>query len=143
MSDKIQARIEPAQPQAEKASKAEQDGRAAQAETGANAGAPNAASAAAEPANPASAAGAASANAAPEPGAFARASRWLDETFPHSRNAVLGGLCGLLLAILLFSIGLIKTLVIAILVLAGVALGQYADGDPKLVRIVEKLIKKH
>lgn len=138
MSDKIQARIEPAQPQAEKASKAEQDGRAVQAETGANA-----ASAAAEPANPASAAGAASANAAPEPGAFARASRWLDETFPHSRNAVLGGLCGLLLAILLFSIGLIKTLVIAVLVLAGVALGQYADGDPKLVRIVEKLIKKH
>ena len=131
MAEKIQARIEPAQPQAEK------DARAPQAEADASAASGTAAAteenAAAEPTG----------GATPEPGAFARASRWLNQTFPNSKHAVLGGACGLLVAILLFSIGLFKTLVIAILVVAGVALGQFADGDPKLVRIVEKLIKKH
>lgn len=136
MAEKIQARIEPAQPKPAQGDKAEQDARAAQAATDAGA-------TTAESANPASANSTASTNAAPEPGAFARASQWLDETFPHSKNAVLGGLCGLAVAILLFTIGIFKTLVIAILVVAGVALGQFADGDPKLVRIVEKLIKKH
>ena len=130
MSEKIQARIEPAQPKPAQGDKAEQDERASQAETGTSA------AAAADSATDAT-------GAAPEPGAFARASQWLDQTFPHSRNAVLGGACGLLVAILLFTIGIFKTLVIAILVVAGVALGQFADGDPKLVRIVEKLIKKH
>lgn len=134
MSEKIQARIEPAQPQAEKA---EKDARTAQAETGASV------AAATDSATDATGAAPEPAAAAPEPGAFARASQWLDQTFPHSRNAVLGGLCGLAVAILLFTIGIFKTLVIAILVVAGVALGQFADGDPKLVRIVEKLIKKH
>lgn len=137
MSEKIQARIEPAQPQADKAGKAEQDVRAAQAATDAGA------TTAADNATDATGAAPEPAAAAPEPGAFARASQWLDQTFPHSRNAVLGGLCGLAVAILLFTIGIFKTLVIAILVVAGVALGQFADGDPKLVRIVEKLIKKH
>lgn len=130
MSEKIQARIEPAQPKPAQGDKAEQDERASQAETGASA------AVAADNATDAT-------GAAPEPGAFARASQWLDQTFPHSRNAVLGGLCGLAVAILLFTIGIFKTLVIAILVVAGVALGQFADGDPKLVHIVEKLIKKH
>lgn len=130
MSEKIQARIEPAQPKPAQGDKAEQDERAPQAETGASA------AAAANSATDAT-------GAAPEPGAFVRASQWLDQTFPHSRNAVLGGLCGLAVAILLFTIGIFKTLVIAILVVAGVALGQFADGDPKLVHIVEKLIKKH
>lgn len=130
MSEKIQARIEPAQPKPAQGDKAEQDERASQAETGASA------AAAADNATDAT-------GAAPEPGAFVRASQWLDQTFPHSRNAVLGGLCGLAVAILLFTIGIFKTLVIAILVVAGVALGQFADGDPKLVHIVEKLIKKH
>lgn len=137
MSEKIQARIEPAQPKPAQGDKAEQDERAPQAETGTSA------AAAADSATDATGAAPEPAAAAPEPGAFVRASQWLDQTFPHSRNAVLGGLCGLAVAILLFTIGIFKTLVIAILVVAGVALGQFADGDPKLVHIVEKLIKKH
>lgn len=75
-------------------------------------------------------------------GSFARASQWLDQTFPNSKNAVIGGLAGLVVALLLFSIGLFKTLVIAILVLVGVAAGQYLDGDPKLVKAIQNLMKK-
>ena len=52
---------------------------------------------------------------APQPGAWTRLSTWFATTFPHSRNAVLGGICGLVVALLLFSVGLLKTLVIALL----------------------------
>ena len=79
---------------------------------------------------------------APQPGAWMRLSTWFATTFPHSRNAVLGGICGLVVALLLFSIGLLKTLVIALLVTIGVACGQYADGDPKLVNLVRELMKR-
>lgn len=79
---------------------------------------------------------------APQPGAWTRLSTWFAATFPHSRNAVLGGICGLVVALLLFSVGLFKTLVIALLVTIGVACGQYADGDPKLVNLVRELMKR-
>lgn len=78
----------------------------------------------------------------PQPGAWTRLSTWFATTFPHSRNAVLGGICGLVVALLLFSVGLFKTLVIALLVTIGVACGQYADGDPKLVNLVRELMKR-
>ncbi len=79
---------------------------------------------------------------APQPGAWARFSAWFAKTFPHSRHAVIGGVCGLVVALLLFSIGLFKTAVIAVLVIIGVACGQYADGDPKLVNLVRELMKR-
>ena len=78
----------------------------------------------------------------PQPSVPARLSRWFAQTFPTSQNAVIGGLVGLLLALLLFTIGILKTLVIAVLVVAGVAVGQYLDGDAKLIRIVQNLMKK-
>jgi len=79
---------------------------------------------------------------APQRGACARFSSWFSSAFPHSRNAVIGGVCGLVVALLLFTIGLFKTLVIAVLVTIGVACGQYADGDPKLVNLVRELMKR-
>ena len=79
---------------------------------------------------------------ASQPGAWTRLSTWFATTFPHSRNAVLGGIWGLVVALLLFSVGLLKTLVIALLVTIGVACGQYADGDPKLVNLVRELMKR-
>lgn len=79
---------------------------------------------------------------ASQPGAWTRLSTWFATTFPHSRNAVLGGICGLVVALLLFSVGLFKTLVIALLVTIGVVCGQYADGDPKLVNLVRELMKR-
>lgn len=68
---------------------------------------------------------------------------WLKETFPGNENAVLGGVAGLIVACLFFAIGFARTLFIVVLVLAGVALGQIADGDPKLIRAIQKFIKKH
>lgn len=76
------------------------------------------------------------------PGVLERVCTWFAETFPNSRHAVLGGIAGLVVAIMLFTIGVLRTLVILVLVIVGVAAGQYLDGDPKLVRLFQSLTKR-
>lgn len=145
MSEKLTCRIEPADAPASASS-----GKVATNSSSA-ADAAGAQTSAAQPSGDAteSASGtepAAQPASGPEPaaqaGVLARASRWLDETFPNSRNAVLGGVTGLVVALLLFTIGVLKTLVIAILVVVGIACGQYLDGEPKIVRFIQHLMKK-
>lgn len=83
------------------------------------------------------------AQAAPNaPGVLERVCTWFAETFPNSRHAVLGGIAGLVVAIMLFTVGVLRTLVILVLVIVGVAAGQYLDGDPKLVRLFQSLTKR-
>lgn len=65
---------------------------------------------------------------------------WLNKVFPGNVHAVLGGLCGLLVAVLFFVLGFWKTLFVCFLVLLGVALGQYLDGDPRIIRAIRKFI---
>ena len=135
MSEKLTCRIEPADaPASASSGKAPTNGSSAANAAGAQ-------TSAAQPSG-----GAAESASGPEPAAqpeaFARASHWLDETFPNSRNAVLGGVAGLVVALLLFTIGVLKTLVIAILVVVGIACGQYLDGAPKIVRFIQNLMKK-
>lgn len=145
MSEKLTCRIEPADASASASpDKVPTNGPSAAGAAGTQ---PSAAQPSGDVAQPASgtepaARPASGPDPAAQPGAFARASRWLDETFPNGRNAVLGGVAGLVVALLLFTIGVLKTLVIAILVVVGVACGQYLDGDPKIVRFVQNLMKK-
>lgn len=135
MSEKLTCRIEPADaPASASSGKAPTNGSSAADAAGAQASAAQPSGGAAEFAS--------GPEPAAQPGAFARASRWLDETFPNSRNAVLGGVAGLVVALLLFTIGVLKTLVIAILVVVGIACGQYLDGEPKIVRFIQNLMKK-
>lgn len=135
MSEKLICRIEPADaPTSASPDKAPTNGPSAADAAVAQTSAAQSSGDAAQPAS--------GPEPAAQPGAFARASRWLDETFPNGRNAVLGGVTGLVVALLLFAIGVLKTLVIAILVVVGVACGQYLDGDPKIVRFVQNLMKK-
>lgn len=145
MSEKLTCRIEPADaPASASSGKAPTNGSSAADAAGAQTSAAQPSGDATESASgpepttrPAS-----DPESAAQPGAFARASRWLDETFPNSRNAVLGGATGLVVALLLFTIGVLKTLVIAILVVVGIACGQHLDGDPKIVRFIQNLMKK-
>ena len=145
MSEKLTCRIEPADaPASASSGKAPTNGSSAANAAGAQTSAAQPSGDAAEPASgPEPAAQPASGpEPAAQPGVLARASRWLDETFPNSRNAVLGGVAGLVVALLLFTIGVLKTLIIAILVVVGIACGQYLDGDPKIVRFIQNLMKK-
>lgn len=56
--------------------------------------------------------------------------------------ALLGGLAGLIVAILMFTVGFWQTLVIVLLVLVGVAVGQLIDGDPKIINFVRNLFEQ-
>lgn len=68
------------------------------------------------------------------------AESWLHETFPGHENAVLCGVLGLIVAILLFAIGFWATLLVALCVTVGVAIGQLLDGDPKIITFFRGLI---
>ena len=145
MSEKLTCRIEPADASASASSgKVPTNGSSAADAAGAQTSAAQPSGDAAESASGTEPAAqpASCPEPAAQPGAFARASHWLDETFPNSRNAVLGGVTGLVVALLLFTIGVLKTLAIAILVVVGIACGQYLDGDPKIVRFIQNLMKK-
>ena len=63
---------------------------------------------------------------------------WVSRTFPGHEKAFWGGVAGLLVALVLFWIGLFRTVVIVLLVCIGVAAGQVAEGDPKLIRALQK-----
>ncbi len=67
-----------------------------------------------------------------------RVSSWVSRAFPGHEKAFWGGVCGLLVALVLFAIGLLRTIIVVVLVGLGIALGQMADGDPKLVKMVRK-----
>ena len=145
MSEKLTCRIEPADaPASASSGKAPTNGSSAANAAGVQASAAQPSGDAAESASDTEPAAqpASGPEPAAQPGVLARASRWLDETFPNSRNAVLGGVTGLVVALLLFTIGVLKTLIIAILVVVGIACGQYLDGDPKIVRFIQNLMKK-
>ena len=145
MSEKLTCRIEPADASASASSgKAPTNGSSAADAAGAQTSAAQPSGDASQPASGTEPAAQPTSGPEPaaQPGAFARVSHWVDETFPNSRNAVLGGVAGLVVALLLFTIGVLKTLIIAILVVVGIACGQYLDGDPKIVRFIQNLMKK-
>lgn len=68
---------------------------------------------------------------------------WVRRTFPGHEKAFWGGVLGLLVALVFFAIGFFRTLLIAILVVAGVAVGQLLDGDPKLINLVRKFLSRN
>ena len=63
---------------------------------------------------------------------------WLSQNFPGHENAVFGGVCGLVIAILVFVIGFWQALFLALCVTVGIAIGQYVDGNPTVVRFVRR-----
>ena len=67
---------------------------------------------------------------------------WMAKTFPGHVHAVIGGLCGLLVAVLFFVFGFWKTMLVCLLVAIGVAFGQYLDGDPRIVNLIRKLVSE-
>lgn len=62
-----------------------------------------------------------------------RVTAWVHSTFPGNEHAFWGGVCGLVVALTFFAIGLWRTIVILVLVLAGVAIGQVRDGKTGVV----------
>ena len=66
-------------------------------------------------------------------------SAWLTRQFPSHEHAVVGGFCGLVLSILVFTIGFWRAFFVAAMVSLGAAFGDYLDGDPRMERLVHLL----
>lgn len=64
---------------------------------------------------------------------------WVKRTFPGHERAVYGALLGLVLALLIFAIGIGRALVIALFVAIGALIGQCLDGDTRIVNALRKL----
>ena len=79
----------------------------------------------------------------PAAAGFSRVSSWVGKTFPGHENAFWGGVFGLVAAVVLLAFGILKTLIVAVLVVAGIAVGQLADGDPKLIRALQRLFSNN
>ena len=65
---------------------------------------------------------------------------WVHRSFPGHEHAFWGGVVALLIALLVFIIGLWRVIFIGIVVIVGIAVGQVLDGDPKLVNAIRDLI---
>ena len=72
-----------------------------------------------------------------------RISAWVSGTFPGNERAFWGGVVGLLAALVFFAIGFWRTVVIAVLVLVGIAVGQVLDGDPKIVNALRHIFTRN
>ena len=58
---------------------------------------------------------------------------WVETTFPGHKKAFIGGILGLIVGLLILWLGIWRTLVVALFILIGVAVGQYFEGDPKIL----------
>ncbi len=68
---------------------------------------------------------------------------WVSGAFPGHENAFWGGVLGFVFGVLIFWVGLFKAVVVAALVLVGVALGQAADGDPKIINLFRQFFSSN
>lgn len=66
---------------------------------------------------------------------------WLHTTFPGREHAVIGGVCGLIAALLIFWIGVWRVLLIVMCVAVGVAFGQLFDGKPRLLKLIKDMFR--
>ena len=74
---------------------------------------------------------------------FTRVSAWVSKTLPGHETAFWGGVFGLVAAVVLLAFGILKTLIVVVLVVAGIAVGQLVDGDPKLIRALQRLFSNN
>ncbi len=89
------------------------------------------------------AAGAGSTASEPFREAGRRVGGWVSSTFPGHENAFWGGVFGFVIGVLIFWVGLFEAVVVAVLVLVGVALGQAADGDPKIINLFRQFFSSN
>lgn len=66
-------------------------------------------------------------------------SSWVHTTFPGHEHAFMGGVVALLLAILILVVGPLHVILLSLAIVVGVAVGQYFDGDPKIIRMITGL----
>ena len=64
------------------------------------------------------------------------------EVYKNNKNAVIGTIIGVLIAILFLSIGFFETLLILLLGFIGYVVGSYKDGNSKVISSFNNLIRR-
>lgn len=62
----------------------------------------------------------------------------LDEYFPGNAYTALSIILALIFALSLFMLGFFKTLLLTIFIFVAVCIGQYFDGNPRIIHAVQK-----
>lgn len=73
----------------------------------------------------------------------ARVGGWVSRNFPGHEHAFWGGVFGAVIAVLIFWVGIAQALGVAVLVFVGVAFGQVADGDPKIINALRRFFSSN
>ena len=68
------------------------------------------------------------------------ATSWVEGLAPGHSNAVIFGVLGVLVALLIFWVGFFQALFVALMATTGVAFGQWLDGDPRIVNAIKHLL---
>lgn len=68
------------------------------------------------------------------------ATSWAEGLAPGHSNAVIFGVLGVLAALLIFWVGFFQALFVALMACAGVAFGQWLDGDPRIINAIKHLL---
>ena len=68
-------------------------------------------------------------------------SEWVHKTFPGHENAFYGAILALIVALLVFIIGVWRTLLLVVLIVVGIAIGQVFDGNPKIINAIRGLFE--
>ncbi len=63
---------------------------------------------------------------------------WVHRTFPGHEHAFWGAVIGLLIALLVFAIGIFRALFILLLIAVGCAIGMILDGDNRIIDFVRR-----
>ena len=68
-------------------------------------------------------------------------SEWVHKTCPGHENAFFGAILALIVSLLVFIIGVWRTLLLVVLVVVGIAIGQVFDGNPKIINAIRGLFE--
>lgn len=65
----------------------------------------------------------------------------LERLFPGHANEALFALVGLIVALLFLTFGFWRMMLVLLMIVAGIAFGQYLDGDPKIINKLKEIFQ--
>lgn len=67
---------------------------------------------------------------------------WLSTHIRGHEHMVIGALCGLLIVLLVFAVGLLRALFVVVMIGGGAAIGQTFDGDSRIIDFIKQVLSE-
>ena len=68
---------------------------------------------------------------------------YLQKFWQERRREIIGGIVGLIIGIIIITLGFFKTLVLSICITIGYYLGKKADNKEDIIQLIERLLNTH